>query len=100
MARVRLDLNHDEFLSDLFVLKREDLLAVFATLRKLRRMDWNDVYRDGGLQWEAIRSRQGATEQRIYSLRVTQRVRAVAYREGDWVGFLAIHSDHDSAYKK
>ena len=39
MAHVRLDLNHEEFLNDLFALEREELLGVFGTLRKIRQMD-------------------------------------------------------------
>jgi|SRR5580698_1486578 hypothetical protein len=100
MAHVRLDLNHEEFLNDLFALEREELLGVFGTLRKIRQMDWAAVYRDTGLKWEAIQTRRGPSGQRIYSLRITRRARAVAYREGNVLFLLAIHADHDSAYKK
>jgi hypothetical protein len=100
MADVRLDLNHPEFLNDLFALEREELLAALGTLRKIHRMDWADVYRDAGLKWEAIQTRRGPTGQRVYSLRITRRVRAVAFREGNMLCLLAIHADHDSAYKK
>ena len=100
MARVRLDLNHDEFLNDWFALEREDQLALFGTFRKIRQMDWEDLYRDKGIRWEAVQTRQGPTGQRVYSLRITRRVRAIAYREGNLLCFLAIHPDHYSAYKK
>ena len=99
MNRVRLDLNHDEFQADLLALEREDLLSVASTLRKLRQMDWNSVYRDTGLKWEAIQ-RKGPRGERLYSLRVSRSTRAIAYRDGDLIVFLAVHSDHDSAYKK
>ncbi|HLM99023.1 MAG TPA: hypothetical protein VK335_07065 [Bryobacteraceae bacterium] len=99
MARIALDLNNPEFQSDWFALERDDVLAVLATLRKILRLDWNQLYADPGLRWEAILSRPGPAGQRLYSLRVTKRVRAVAYRQGEFLRFLSLHPDHDSAYK-
>jgi len=61
-------------------------------------MTWPQVYADSGLKWEAIHSRQGSGGQRLYSLRVSQAFRAVAYRDGDWLRMLSLHPDHDSAY--
>ena len=99
MARVLLDLNNPIFQQDWFALEREEALAVLATLRKIRQMDWDQLYRDRGLHWEAILSRTGPGGQRIYSLRVTRRVRAVAYRDGGFLRLLSLHADHDSAYE-
>ena len=98
MARVVLDLNNPVFQQTWFSLERQDALAVLTAMRKLSRMEWEALYRDQGLRWEAIVSRTGPHGQRIYSLRVTQRIRAVAYREGDFLRFLSLHQDHDAAY--
>jgi len=51
------------------------------------------------LRWELIQSRQGPQGERLYSLRVSRSCRAVAWREGDWLRFLSLHPDHDSAYR-
>lgn len=99
MARVLLDLNNPVFQKSWFALEREEALAVLATLRKLQHLEWEQLYRDRGLRWEAIASRFGPNGQRIYSLRVTRRVRAVAYRDGDYLRLLSLHPDHDSAYR-
>lgn len=99
MAWILLDLNNPVFQDSWFKLDREEALAVLATLRKIAQMDWPQLYRDRGLRWEAILSRTGPAGQRIYSLRVTRRVRAVAFREGDFLRFLSLHPDHDSAYR-
>jgi len=99
VARIALDLNNPEFQSDWFALEREDALAVLATLRKILRPEWTQLYSDPGLRWEAILSRTGPAGQRLYSLRVTKRVRAIAYRDGEFLRFLSLHPDHDSAYK-
>jgi hypothetical protein len=96
---VRLDLNNIEFQSALFDLQKPEQLAVLATLRKIASLSWDQVHRDKGLHWEAIHSRSGADGERLYSLRITQRCRAVAIREGEHLRLLSIHPDHDSAYK-
>ena len=98
-ANVRLDLNNVQFQSDLFDLQKPEQLAVLATLRKIALLTWDQVHRDKGLHWEAIHSRSGADGGRLYSLRITQRCRAVAMREGEYLRLLSIHADHDSAYK-
>jgi hypothetical protein len=99
VARIALDLNNPEFQRDWFALERDEALAVLATLRKILRLDWNELYADRGFRWEAILSRPGPAAQRLYSLRVTKRVRALAYRQGELLRFLSLHPDHDSAYK-
>jgi len=97
--RIVLDLNNPVFQETWFVLETAEALRVLVSLRKLRRMSWSDLYRDRGLRWEAILSCNGPGGQRIYSLRVTQKVRAVTFRQGDYLRFLTLHADHDSAYE-
>lgn len=94
-GRVRLDLNFEEFQRHLFDLEQAELRQVFKTFRKLAAMDWNAIYRDNGLKWEAIKSSKGH-----YSIRLSQQCRAVVAREGDFLCFLALHRDHDGAYGK
>jgi hypothetical protein len=98
MARVRLDLNNPTFQKDLLGLQREEALAVLASLRRISAMEWPALYQDRGLRWEAIHSRRPPDGGRIYSLRMTKRLRALAHREGDFLKFLSLHPDHDSAY--
>jgi hypothetical protein len=98
MSRIVLDLNSPGFQDDWFALERQEFLAVSATLRKIRQLEWDQVYRDKGLHWEAVTSRTAPAGQRLYSLRITRRVRAVGYRDGNILRLLALHPDHDSAY--
>jgi hypothetical protein len=99
VSRILLDLNNPVFQRCWFALERDEALAVLATLRKIQQMDWAQLYSDRGLRWEAILSRAGPSGQRIYSLRITRRVRAVAFREGNFLRFLSLHPEHDSAYE-
>jgi hypothetical protein len=97
MARILLDLNNASFQADWLSLERVEVLAVMAAFRKLRQLEWEQLYRDKGLRWEAILSRKGPAGGRIYSLRITQKVRAVGHRQGEFLRFLSIHTDHHSA---
>ena len=96
--QVRIDLNNPEFQDQLFRLGKDDQRAVLQTLRKIAQMTWDQVYQDRGLKWEAILSRTGPNGERLYSLRVGKKFRAVAFREEDWLRLVSLHPDHDSAY--
>lgn len=96
--RILLDLNNPNFQDNLFELSKDEQRRVLVTLRKLSRMTWSQVHRDSGLNWEAILSRSGPGGRRIYSLRMSRRLRAVAYRDGEALKLLSLHPDHDSAY--
>jgi len=99
--RVRLDLNNPVFQNDLLGLQKPERHAVLDTLDKLRRMNWNQVYRDNGLKWEKIVSvRPPPGIDALYSLRITRARRAVACREGNYIRLLSIAPDHDGTYGK
>ncbi|NDJ12152.1 MAG: hypothetical protein EBY17_13325 [Acidobacteriia bacterium] len=97
--RVRLDLNNPEFQKQWFDLEKEEQLAVLQCCEKLVSLDWAALYRDKGLRWEVIHSRTCRGAERVYSIRITKKMRAVVKRTGDYIEFLTLHSDHDSAYK-
>lgn len=99
MQRILLDLNNPKFQESWFELEHGEALAVLTTLTKIHQMEWQRLYSDRGLRWEAILSLSGPGGGRIYSFRVTKRVRGVAYREGDFLRLLSIHADHDSTYQ-
>ena len=99
MSRILLDLSNPAFQEDWFALERDEALAVLSALKKLHKMEWEQLYGDRSFRWEAILSRKGPSGQRIYSLRITLRIRALAYRESGFLRLLSIHPDHDSAYR-
>lgn len=96
--RLRLDLNNPVFQQQLFALERQAQVRVLATLRRLATMTWQDLYRDRGLRWELIHSRAGPNGARLYSFRISQGFRGVAYRDDHWLRLLTLHPDHDSTY--
>lgn len=98
-AKVGLDLNNPVFQENLLGLEKVERHAALDTLAKLRRMTWEQVYRDNGLKWEKIGSLklpQGIDA--VYSLRITRSRRATAWRQGDSLRLLTIAPDHDAAY--
>jgi len=100
-AKVRLDLNNPVFQRELFGLQKTERHAALDTLAKLRQLAWRQIYRDKGLRWEKISSiKPPAGIDALYSLRIIQARRAVAYREGDFIRLLSIPPDHDATYGK
>ena len=97
--RVRLDLNSPEFQDVFFRLESSDLKQVVAALRRLRQLDWNAPYRHTGFQWEAIDHLKGPGGSKVYSVRLSQKIRAVGCRDGECLRLVSLHPDHDSAYE-
>lgn len=95
---VRLDLNNAEFQKQWFALQKADQLAVLLSCARIASLEWNELHRDRGLRWELIHSRQASDGSKLYSLRITKQMRAVARRGGEYLEFLTLHPDHDSAY--
>jgi hypothetical protein len=98
-SRIRLDLNGPEFQEVLFRLESAELKQVIASLRRLREFDWSMLYRHTGFHWEAIEHLKAPNGAKVYSLRLSQRIWVLAFREGDFLRFLSLHPDHDSAYE-
>lgn len=98
---VQLDLNNPVFQENWLSLDKPERSHVTDTLRKLRQLTWNQVYRDQGLKWEkvvSINPPKGIDA--IYTLRITPARRATAYRDGNFMRLLTIAPDHDAAYGK
>ena len=96
--KIHLDLNSPAFQDVFFRLEPGDLKQVVLSLRRLRELDWNALYRHTGFQWEAVHHLKAPNGTQVYSLRLSQRIRAIAFREGDFLRLISLHPDHDSAY--
>ena len=96
---VLLDLNVPEFQKRWFSLGKEERVAVLNTLVKLSALEWDSVYRDSGLHWELIKKRLAPDGSRLYSIRVSHKFRAAVWRRGQYMTFLTLPPDHDSAYQ-
>lgn len=99
-SRIRLDFNSPEFQDVFCQLEAAELKQVVVSLRRLRDLDWNGLYRHTGFRWEAIEHLKAPTGAKVYSLRLGQRSRAIAFRDGDFLRLLSLHPDHDSAYER
>jgi hypothetical protein len=95
---VRLDLSDPDLQAGLARLSERSRKQAMAPFRKIVQMSWDQIYKDKGLHWEKIKSRPGPAGQSLYSIRISQRIRGVAYRHGDFMRVLTVHEDHDSAY--
>lgn len=98
--RIRLDLNSPEFQDVFFRLAAAELKQVVASLGRLRELDWDSLYRHSGYQWEHISHITGPAGAKVYSIRLSQKIRAIGYRDGDFLRLVSLHPDHDSAYER
>lgn len=81
-------------------LELSELKEMVGSLRRLGELDWNTLYRHPGFKWEAvrhIRTPNGATPD---SLRLSEKIRGIVFRDGDFLRFISLHPDHDSAYER
>jgi hypothetical protein len=99
-SRVRLDLNSPEFQDVFFRLSAAHLKQVVASLGRLRGMDWIALYRHTGFQCEHIAHLKGPGAAKVYSIRLSQQIRAIGHRDGDLLRLVSLHSDRDSAYER
>ena len=97
---VRLDLNSPEFQDVFFRLELSELKQAVGGLKRLRVLDWTTLYRHSGFQWEAIRHIRTPSGATAYSLMLSGKIRAIAYRDGAFLRIVSLHPDHDSAYRR
>jgi len=97
---LKLDLNFPDFQKDLFKLEKKELYALIKTLQTLSRMDFDQIRRSSGLNLERKKTMRTRKGNPIYSIRITRSFRATLTIEGDYLRFISLHTDHDSAYKK
>jgi hypothetical protein len=98
-GKVELDLNNPVFLNDFLALDKSELVRVVKALKKIRSMDWETFVRHRGSRWEEIGHIMGPNGKPVHSVRLSQKYRALAYREGDYLRVLSLHLDHDTAYE-
>ena len=96
---MKLDLNFPGFQKDLFKLEKKELYTLIKTLRSLAKMDFEQVRQSSGLNLEKIKTIKSHKGSPIYSVRITRDFRAVLTIENDFLRFISLHPDHDSAYK-
>jgi len=99
MTEILLDMNGKEFQNSLFKLEKQEQRALLNTLRKINKLNWEDLYQDKGIKWELITSQKTLKGRDIYSFRFSQKYRGIAYRDGDYLVLIDLFVNHDGAYK-
>ena len=96
---MKIDLNFPPFQHDLFSLNKNELAAFARTAKKLAKMDLNQIQKSSGLNLEKIRVMTSPLGTPLYSIRMSKSFRAVLTITDDYLRFVSLHPDHDSAYK-
>jgi hypothetical protein len=92
-------MNYSKFQEELFELEKIEQRSFLNTLKKIKKLGWEDLYKDKGIRWELITSKKTTKGNPIYSFRFSKKYRATAYREKKHLVILGLFVDHDSAYK-
>ena len=96
---MKIDLNFPPFQQDLFSLDKTQLAAFVKSVKKINKMDLRQVQQSSGLNLEKIKNLKTSNGKTLYSIRMSKSFRAVICIEDDFIRFISLHPDHDSAYK-
>ena len=104
---VRIDLTFPPFKKEMSQLGLGDISDVLDTITKIQNMTWQQIWDSSsktpggkrGINWEPI-DQETSDGKQIASIRITRSHRARVCRDGDWMRFISLHPDHDSAYHK
>lgn len=101
---VECDLEFPRIIRELSELSLDELNQVEASVLKIRRMTWDQLYKTSsktqkrGLNWEPIVGQTTESGKTIASIRISKKFRARVCRDGKFMRFISLHPDHDSAY--
>jgi hypothetical protein len=87
-APVRLDLNGPVFQAQLRALAREERVLALATLSRLRRLIWRQVFAEPPFGWEVLDGVTAPDGAAVYAMRLTPSRRGCLYRDGDFARVL------------
>ena len=96
---MKIDLNFPLFQQDLFSLDKTKLSIFVQSVKKINKMDLRQVQQSSGLNLEKIKNIKTPNGKTLYSIRMSKSFRAVICIEDDFIRFISLHPDHDTAYK-
>ena len=96
---MKIDLNFPPFQQDLFSLDKTKLSIFVQSVKKINKIDLRQVQQSSGLNLEKIKNIKTPNGKTLYSIRMSKSFRAVICIEDDFIRFISLHPDHDTAYK-
>ncbi len=100
------DLGFPRLQAELLELEVAEFDQVEETVKKIEKMTWDQIYKTSsktqkrGLNWEIIESQSTRSGKKIASIRISKKFRARVCRDGQYMRFISLHTDHDSAYEE
>ncbi len=104
---VLVDVSFPRFMEALAGLQEDDQDAILNTIDKIQKMTWDDVYKTSsktagqkrGINYEPL-DQQTASGRKMATIRASAKIRIRVCRDEQFMRFISIHVDHDSAYKE
>ena len=98
------DLSFPRLQTELLELETTEFDQLEETVKKIEKMTWDQIYKTSsktqkrGLNWEIIENQVTQSGKKIASVRISKKFRARVCRNGNFMRFISLHPDHDSAY--
>lgn len=98
------DLGFPRLQKELLDLEDSEFEQVEDIVKKIEQMTWDQIYKTSsktqkrGLNWEIIEGQLTRSGKKIASIRISKKFRARVCRDGQFMRFISLHPDHDSAY--
>ncbi|MBT3473337.1 MAG: hypothetical protein HN870_07795 [Gammaproteobacteria bacterium] len=80
-------------------MEKAELAVFIRTAKKISKMELQQIQQSSGLNLEKIKNINSPTGKELYSIRMNRSFRAVVTIEGEFIRFVSLHPDHDSAYR-
>ncbi|HJD65467.1 MAG TPA: hypothetical protein LFW10_05050 [Rickettsia endosymbiont of Diachasma alloeum] len=93
MTKILLDMNYPAFQEQLFIIEKQEQRALLTTLKKIKQLEWEELYKYKDIRWELITSKTTSKGNNV-----TKISWHTVYRDGNYLVLLALFPDHDGAY--
>ncbi|RYZ80862.1 MAG: hypothetical protein EOP04_25070 [Proteobacteria bacterium] len=103
-SHIKVDMTFPSLIKEIQDLTKSQLQELLESTVKLQKITWKELWEQStkgkgktGFNYELIEEDPDLGN--IHSIRITKSFRARVIRENEWMRFISLHPDHDSAYR-
>lgn len=67
-------MNYPVFQEQLFSIEKQEQRTLLTTLKKIKQLKWEELYKDKGIRWELITSKTTSKGNNVYSFRFSKNI--------------------------
>ncbi|MBC7533012.1 MAG: hypothetical protein H7318_15670 [Oligoflexus sp.] len=103
-SHIKVDMSYWALMKEIQGLTKDQLQELTDSTVKLQKTTWRELWEQStknkgktGFNYELIE--EDPDLGKMHSIRITKGFRARVVRENEWMRFISLHPDHDSAYR-